>query len=144
MAKEDTGFIRLIKNYDIFMSIGILGILVIMILPLPSFLLDIFLTMSITIAVIIILVSIYIQNPLEFSTFPSVLLIVTLFRLSLNVATTRKILLEGAEGINAAGVVIQAFGQFVVGGNFAVGFIIFLILSENFKVFVIRVLNAII
>jgi len=128
MAKEDTGFIRLFKNYDIFMSIGILGILVIMILPLPSFLLDIFLTMSITIAVIIILVSIYIQNPLEFSTFPSVLLIVTLFRLSLNVATTRKILLEGAEGINAAGVVIQAFGQFVVGGNFAVGFIIFLIL----------------
>lgn len=128
MAEENTGFIRLIKNYDVFMSIGILGILVIMILPLPSFLLDIFLTMSITIAVIIILVSIYIQNPLEFSTFPSVLLIVTLFRLSLNVATTRKILLEGAEGINAAGVVIQAFGQFVVGGNFAVGFIIFLIL----------------
>ncbi|KAA0257118.1 flagellar biosynthesis protein FlhA [Deferribacter autotrophicus] len=116
------------KQSEMLIALAIVGILIVMILPMPALLLDFFLTLSITLAVIILLVSVYIKEPLEFSTFPSVLLIVTLFRLSLNVATTRRILLHGSEGEEAAGAVIKAFGQFVVGGNFVVGFIIFLIL----------------
>ncbi len=119
---------RILKRTDVLMPIGVAGILVIMILPVPALLLDLFLTISISFAVIILLVSLYVQEPLDFSTFPSVLLIATLFRLSLNIATTRRILLHGNEGVDAAGAVIESFGQFVVGGNFVVGFIIFLIL----------------
>jgi len=119
---------KILKRTDVLMPIGVAGILVIMILPVPAFLLDLFLTISISFAVIILLVSLYVQEPLDFSTFPSVLLIATLFRLSLNIATTRRILLHGNEGVDAAGAVIESFGQFVVGGNFVVGFIIFLIL----------------
>lgn len=127
MATE-TGVLGKIKSADIFMPFIVVGILIVMILPVPAVLLDIFLTISITLALIILLVSLYIREPLDFSTFPSVLLIATLFRLSLNVASTRRILLHGAEGEDAAGAVIMAFGQFVVGGNFIVGFIVFLIL----------------
>ncbi|BAI79908.1 flagellar biosynthesis protein FlhA [Deferribacter desulfuricans SSM1] len=119
---------KYLKQTEILVAIAIVGILIVMILPMPSLLLDILLTMSITFAVIILLVSVYIKDPLEFSTFPTVLLIATLFRLSLNVATTRRILLHGAEGEDAAGAVIKAFGQFVVGGNYVVGIIIFLVL----------------
>lgn len=119
---------KILKRTDVLMPIGVAGILVIMILPVPALLLDLFLTISISFAVIILLVSLYVQEPLDFSTFPSVLLIATLFRLSLNIATTRRILLHGNEGVDAAGAVIESFGQFVVGGNFVVGFIIFLIL----------------
>ncbi|MBI5420131.1 MAG: FHIPEP family type III secretion protein, partial [Deltaproteobacteria bacterium] len=99
-----------------------------MIIPIPPFLLDIFLSFSITIAIVVLLVSVYIVRPLEFSVFPSVLLTTTLFRLSLNVASSRLILLRGNEGADAAGAVIKAFGQFVVGGNYAVGIVVFLIL----------------
>lgn len=125
---QDTGVLSKLKGGDIFMPFIVVGILIVMIIPVPATLLDIFLTMSITLALIILLVSLYIKEPLDFSTFPSVLLISTLFRLSLNVASTRRILLHGAEGEDAAGAVIMSFGQFVVGGNFIIGMIIFLIL----------------
>ncbi|WP_034764139.1 flagellar biosynthesis protein FlhA [Chrysiogenes arsenatis] len=120
---------------DVFAAFGIMSIIAIMVLPVPTFLLDILLTVSIAASVLIILISLYITEPLEFSIFPSVLLIITLFRLALNVATTRTILLNGANGEGAAGEVIQAFGEFVVGGNYVVGIIVFLILVIiNFKV----------
>lgn len=109
-------------------AVFFMAIIVVMILPMPAFLLDILLTLSVTFSVVILMVALYADEPLKFSTFPSVLLIITLFRLSLNVATTRLILLKGGEGEEAAGAVIQAFGQFVVGGNYVVGIIIFLIL----------------
>src|SRR6185369_13046719 len=93
-----------------------------------AFFLDIFLATNITIALCIMLVCLYTQHPLDFSVFPSVLLVTTLFRLALNIASTRLILLHGNEGVEAAGAVIKAFGQFVVGGNYIVGAVIFLIL----------------
>lgn len=128
-------FQNLAKHSDVALAVGVMVILMIMIVPIPVFLLDIFLTMSITISVIILLVSLYAERPLDFSSFPFVLLITTLFRLSLNVATTRTILLHGNEGVDAAGDVIRAFGQFVVGGNFVVGVIVFIILVMiNFMV----------
>jgi len=128
MAEEAKSFTRFFKQKDISFSIFFIGILIVMVLPLPAFLIDILLTASIALAVVILMVAIHADDPLSFSTFPSVLLVVTLFRLSLNVATTRTILLHGAEGEGAAGAVIQSFGQFVVGGNYVVGIIIFLIL----------------
>ncbi len=117
-----------IQGADVYLAAGVVAILLVMILPLPALLLDILLSVSITFSLIILLTSLYIKTPLEFSTFPSLLLMTTLFRLSLNIATTRLILLHGNEGTTAAGHVIKAFGQFVIGGNYFVGFIIFLIL----------------
>ena len=119
---------RAASSSDIMFAVFFMAIIVVMILPMPAFLLDILLTLSVTFSVVILMVALYADEPLKFSTFPSVLLIITLFRLSLNVATTRLILLKGGEGEEAAGAVIQAFGQFVVGGNYVVGIIIFLIL----------------
>ncbi len=115
-------------NLDIGISVGIMGILMIMIIPLPTILLDMFLALNITFAVLIILVTIYAARPLDFSVFPSLLLITTLFRLSLNIASTRLILLEGHSGADAAGKVINSFGSFVVGGSPTVGLVIFIIL----------------
>ena len=109
-------------------GLGVIVILAVMVMPIPPFLLDLLLSFSITFALIILLVSIFMQGPLDFSVFPSLLLIVTLIRLSLNVASTRIILLHGDEGISAAGDVIESFGSFVVGGNFVVGAVIFIIL----------------
>ena len=116
------------KNSDIFMAVSIVGILVFMIIPLPPMMLDVLLSFNITFAIIIVLVVTYILKPLELSSFPSIILLATLFRLSLNIASTRMILLHGNEGTMAAGKVIKAFGSFVVGGNYVVGAIIFLIL----------------
>ena len=113
---------------DLALPLGIVGILFVMILPMPPLLLDLFLTFNITAAIIILLVAVYVKKPLDFSTFPILLLVTTLFRLSLNVASTRLILLDGAEGPEAAGQVIKSFGNFVVGGNYAVGFVVFAIL----------------
>jgi flagellar biosynthesis protein FlhA len=118
----------LTRNTDVIVAAAIVGMLVFMVIPLPAFLLDIMLSFNITLSLIIILVATYILTPLEFSSLPSVLLLITLFRLSLNVATTRIILLHGNEGTMAAGRVIKAFGSFVVGGNYVVGAIVFLIL----------------
>ncbi len=117
-----------LDQVDLMMGIGVVAVLLVMIIPLPAFILDILLSLSITCSLVILLTSTYITKPLEFSTFPSVLLVTTLFRLSLNVASTRLILLHGNEGGAAAGQVIRSFGNFVVGGNFLVGFIIFSIL----------------
>ena len=116
------------RNNDVFLPVGIMGILIIMLIPMPTPLLDILLTFSISLSIIILLVSIYAEQPLDFSSFPFVLLVATLFRLSLNVSTTRVILLHGSEGTGAAGSVIQSFGEFVVGGNYIVGVIVFTIL----------------
>ncbi|HZP00933.1 MAG TPA: flagellar biosynthesis protein FlhA [Terriglobia bacterium] len=100
----------------------------VMLVPLPSFLLDVLLSLSITASVLVLLVSMYILRPVQFSVFPSLLLLLTLFRLSLNLASSRRILLHGNEGASAAGHVIEAFGQFVVGGNYVVGFVLFIAL----------------
>ncbi|GAB4361692.1 MAG: flagellar biosynthesis protein FlhA [Deltaproteobacteria bacterium] len=110
------------------MPLGLVGILFLMVIPIPPLMLDLFLSLSMTIAIVVLLVSVYIVRPLEFSVFPSILLTTTLFRLSLNVASARLILLRGNQGADAAGAVIKAFGQFVVGGNYAVGIVVFLIL----------------
>ena len=126
---------NLTKHTDIALAVGVMMILMIMVVPIPIMLLDVFLTVSITLSVIILLVSLYAEKPLDFSSFPFVLLMATLFRLSLNVATTRTILIYGNQGTDAAGEVIKAFGQFVVGGDFAVGTIVFIILVMiNFMV----------
>ncbi|MDL2275324.1 flagellar biosynthesis protein FlhA [Desulfosarcina sp. OttesenSCG-928-G10] len=123
------------RNTDIFMGFSVVAILIVMIIPIPPILLDLFLSFNITLAIIILLVGMYILKPLDLSSFPSLLLLVTLFRLSLNVASTRLILLHGNEGPQAAGNVIMAFGNFVVGGNYVVGFIVFVILIViNFMV----------
>jgi len=110
------------------MAVGVVTILLVMVMPLPPLLLDVFLSLSITVSLLVLLTAMSITHPLEFSTFPSILLLTTLFRLSLNIASTRLILLHGNEGTSAAGVVIKSFGNFVVGGNYLVGFIIFAIL----------------
>ncbi|MBV8742238.1 MAG: flagellar biosynthesis protein FlhA [Sinobacteraceae bacterium] len=120
---------------DIALALGILTILVVLILPLPSLLLDLFLAISITLSMLILMLALFIQTPLEFSSFPTVLLISTMLRLSLNLASTRLILSHGHEGTDAAGHVIQAFGSFVMGGNFVIGIIVFAILvTVNFVV----------
>lgn len=106
----------------------IMLMVVMMILPLPPFLLDLLFTFNIALALIVLMVSIYTLRPLEFSVFPTLLLVTTLMRLSLNVASTRQVLLNGHTGADAAGKVIEAFGHFVIGGNFAVGIIVFAIL----------------
>ncbi|EWG99853.1 flagellar biosynthesis protein FlhA [Halomonas sp. BC04] len=106
----------------------ILMILAMMILPLPPFALDMLFTFNIALAIMVLLVSMFTQKPLDFAAFPAVLLFTTLLRLSLNVASTRVILMEGHQGGDSAGKVIEAFGSFLVGGNFAVGLVVFLIL----------------
>ncbi|HXH32533.1 MAG TPA: flagellar biosynthesis protein FlhA [Bacteriovoracaceae bacterium] len=117
------------QNSDLAVALGLIVIIGVMIVPLPPFALDLFLALSIAISIAILLMSVYAKKPLDFSTFPSILLITTLMRLSLNVASTRNILLNGAtEGTAAAGEIIKSFGEFVVGGNYAVGIIIFMIL----------------
>ncbi|NWF36543.1 flagellar biosynthesis protein FlhA [Mariprofundus sp. KV] len=116
------------RQPDLLLAIGVLGILLVMMVPMPLWLMDVLLAANITIGILILLTSIYVLKPLEFSVFPSLLLLTTLFRLSLNVATTRLILLHGQEGPAAAGHVIEGFGHFVVGGNTVVGLIIFIIL----------------
>jgi len=128
-------FTRFQKYADAVMVVLILAILGSMVLPVPPFLLDILLTSSITFSLVILMATIYIGNPLHLSSFPSLLLLATLFRLALNVASTRRILLHGHEGPDAAGHVIQSFGEFVVGGSYIVGIIVFIILvTINFIV----------
>jgi len=126
LATQTTPFAvlsKLAKYSDIVVALGIITIIIMMIIPLPAFLLDLLLSLNITFALVIIMVAVYNIEPLDFSVFPSLLLITTLFRLALNVSSTRLILLDGY-----AGEVIMAFGNFVVGGNAVVGFIIFVIL----------------
>lgn len=117
-----------IKNFHFGVLFLIVVILLMTILPLPSFLLDLLFTSNITLSLIVLMVCVYVYRPLEFNVFPSVLLITTLLRLTLNIASTRVVLLRGNEGPGAAGHVIQAFGEVVIGGNFVVGMIVFAIL----------------
>ena len=128
MAVDVRGLPAIARYSDIGLAIGLIGIILLMIIPLPTFLLDIMRSLSITIAMVIMMVAIYMKSALDFSAFPSVLLMVTLFRLSVNIATTRLILLHGSEGTAAAGKVVESFGGFVVGGNYVVGAVIFTIL----------------
>lgn len=120
---ELTKISNILKNNDIVLAIGLVVIVCMMVIPLPAPLLDILLTINISLAVVILLVCLYTQEPLDYSSFPTVLLIATLFRLGLNVSSTRLILLQGQ-----AGNVINSFGEFVVGGNYVVGAVIFCIL----------------
>jgi flagellar biosynthesis protein FlhA len=116
------------RNSHLLMPLAVVCILAVMIIPMPSLLLDVLITSDITISVIILMATMYIQQPVSFSVFPSLLLLITLFRLSLNIAASRLILLHGNEGFSAAGHVIQSFGQFVVGGNYIIGIVMFLVL----------------
>ena len=107
---------------------AVLAVVVLMIVPLPPLFLDLLLSIDIGLAVVLLLTAIYVRRPTEFSVFPSLLLLLTLIRLSLNIASTRLVLMHGQDGTHAAGSVIQAFGQFVIGGNFVVGVVVFLVL----------------
>ena len=117
-----------LKHGEIALAIGILAILVVLLLPLPPWLLDLALSFSITFAILILMTSVFIRKPLEFSSFPTVLLISTMLRVALNLASTRLILAHGKEGTAAAGLVIQAFGRLITQGNFIIGIIVFAIL----------------
>jgi flagellar biosynthesis protein FlhA len=119
---------QLREKGDVLVAVSVVFVILIMIIPLNSFLADIFLTVSISVSLLILFIGMYIKGPLDFSVFPSVLLITTMFRLSLNIASTRLILLHGDEGPQAAGRLIKAFGTFIVGGNYVVGTVVFLIL----------------
>ncbi len=113
---------------DILLALSVVTLLVVLVLPLPTWALDISLAFSITFSILILMTSLFIQKPLEFNTFPTVLLLATMIRLALNLASTRLILSDGHNGTAAAGQVIQAFGNFVMGGNFVIGIIVFTIL----------------
>jgi flagellar biosynthesis protein FlhA len=127
--------LKAVSDGDAMLGIGVVCILSVMLLPLPSSFLDILLIINISIGLVILLTAIYSNKPLDFVVFPSLLLVTTLFRISLSVASTRLVLLHGNEGTKAAGLVIHAFGNFVVGGNYVVGFVIFIILViVNFMV----------
>lgn len=121
-------FEKYTKNTDLFIAIGVLVIIAVMIIPLPAVMIDVALTFSLAISLLILLTSIYVTRTLDFTSFPSLLLMTTLFRLALNVSTTRLILSHGHEGPAAAGGVIQAFANVIVGNNYVIGFIIFAIL----------------
>ena len=118
----------LLNRPDLFLAIGVMGILVVLIFPMPAVLLDLLLALSIILSVLVLMTALFIEEPLEFSAFPTVLLIVTMFRLALNLASTRLILSHGHEGTAAAGHVIEAFANFVMSGNFVIGVIVFTIL----------------
>ena len=131
MAKESnliSGSMAQSRNGDWIVPAAVVSMVMVMLIPIPGIVLDLLLAVSITASVLVLIVSMYIERPVQFSVFPSLLLLLTLFRLSLNLASSRRILLHGGEGSSAAGHVIEAFGQFVVGGNYVVGFVIFLAL----------------
>lgn len=121
-------FERFTKNTDLLVAVALVAILVVMIIPLPAVMLDLALTVSLTLSLLVLLVAIYTDRSLDFSIFPSLLLLATLFRLSLNVATTRLILTHGHEGSSSVGQVIEAFGHFVIGDSYVIGFVLFVIL----------------
>ncbi|MBL3582981.1 flagellar biosynthesis protein FlhA [Oleidesulfovibrio alaskensis] len=119
---------RFSKHGDVLLAGGVVVILFVMLIPMPTIVMDIMLSLSISLALLVLVTSMFMLSPLEFSIFPSLLLVTTLLRLALNVASTRLILLHGDEGTDAAGSVIQSFGEFVVGGSYIIGIVIFLIL----------------
>jgi flagellar biosynthesis protein FlhA len=134
-AASATGGLRKNSVSNLFIPIALVGILAILIFPLPTPVLDVCIAINITISLMVLFTSLYIDRPLMFSSFPAVLLVTTLFRLSMNVASTRLILMNGNSGMDAAGHVIEAFGQFVVGGNYIIGIVMFICINlVNLKV----------
>lgn len=128
--KKKPGLLTALRSYsDWIIPTGAVCLVFVMLVPLPSFILDLLLTVNIVASVLVLLTAIQILKPVQFSVFPSLILLLTLMRLSLDLASTRRILLHGNEGASAAGKVIEAFGQFVVGGNYIVGFVIFIALT---------------
>src|ERR1051326_4399041 len=113
---------------DLAVPVSVLGIVIALITPLPGFVLDLLIVTDILISVTVLMVSLYLVRPVEFTSFPTTLLLLTLFRLALNISSSRLILLNGNTGTSAAGEVIGAFGSFVVGGNYVIGTVIFLVL----------------
>ena len=127
-AKPLTAAVPLSKAGELAVPIAVLMIVIALITPLPSFVIDGLIVMDLMMSVIVMMVAMYIGRPVEFSVFPTVLLLLTLFRLALNVSTSRLILLNGNTGTSAAGHVIEAFGSFVVGGSYIIGAVIFCVL----------------
>lgn len=120
---------------SVVIPVMLIGVVMIMIIPIPPILLDILLALNISLSIVVLFVSLYVEKPLEFSSYPPLLLLTTLFRLGMNISTTRLILLNGHDGLDAAGHVIQAFGTFVLGGNYVIGVIVFIIIvMVNFSV----------
>ena len=113
---------------DLFLPIGAISVIFVMLVPVPAFVMDLLLACSMGVSILVFLSAVQVRRAVDFSVFPTLLLLLTLFRLSLNIASSRRILLHGSEGTAAAGSVIEAFGQFVVGGNYVVGFVLFLAL----------------
>jgi flagellar biosynthesis protein FlhA len=116
------------RLHEYMLPMAAISVIFVMLIPLPAFCLDFLLSLSLAASVIVFLSSVQIRRAVELSVFPTLLLLLTLFRLALNIASSRRILLHGQEGTGAAGKVIEAFGQFVVGGNYVVGFVLFLVL----------------
>src|SRR6187551_265757 len=127
-TNNESGMSAMMKA-GIGVPVGLVAILAMMILPLPAFMLDVLFTFNIALSLIIVMAVFNVRRPLEFAIFPTVLLLVTILRLALNVASTRVVLMHGHEGSHAAGKVIAAFGEFVIGGNYAVGAVVFIILT---------------
>ena len=125
---DPASMLKRVLRGDVAFAVGIVSILIVLILPMPTWLLDVALAISITFSVLVLMTVLFIEKPLDLSSFPTILLVATMLRLSLNLASTRLILANGHEGGDAAGEVIQAFGQFVMGGNFVIGIIVFGIL----------------
>ena len=119
-AREVWGWVA---RGEVALALGVVGIVVLLIIPIPAFLLDMLLAISITSAVLILMTSLLIKKPLEFTGFPMVLLVTTLFRLALNIASTRLILGHGHEGVHGAGNIIEAFGKLMMGGSYVIGVI---------------------
>ncbi len=127
-TKQKSDLMGLVQNREALMGLILVGTVLVMMIPLPAFALDIFLVISMAVSLVIFLISIYTRHAVDFTVFPTVLLVVTLFRLALNVASTRLILTHGSQGVEGAGQVIKTFGTFVIGGNYVVGIIVFTIL----------------
>lgn len=130
-AKSGLGMFSIegVRRNDLIVPLGLVFIIGLMILPLPPLMLDLLLATNITLSLVMLLTAVNVRRPLDFSVFPSLLLVTTLFRLALNISTTRLILLEGHTGVGAAGDIVQTFGDFVVGGSYVVGAVVFLILT---------------
>jgi flagellar biosynthesis protein FlhA len=127
-AKLEIDYSKFAKQGDILLAVGVVIVLMMMLVPVPTLMLDLMLTLSISLSMVVLITCMFMESPMEFSIFPSLLLVTTLMRLSLNVAATRLVLLHGDEGTAAAGSVIQSFGEFVVGGNYAIGIVVYFIL----------------
>ena len=128
-AAASTLDLRTLLRSGVGVPVGVLAVLAMIVLPLPPIALDVLFTFNIALSLVIVMAVFYVARPLEFGVFPTVLLLATLLRLALNVASTRVVLLHGHTGSHAAGKVIESFGEFVIGGNYAVGVIVFAILT---------------